>query len=75
MVVGLLAMFAVSPYMAESKLLSPYHFVGRHALFMLLAMGLMVMVSFMPLRHLQILAVGLLERWHCAVDGHLVGGL
>src|ERR1044071_9391217 len=57
MAVGMLLSFAASPPVAERLGLSPWHFIIRHAVFDLLAIPVLLGVSFLNHRYARILAL------------------
>jgi Bacterial cell division membrane protein len=68
MACGMVLSFAASPPVAERLGLSPWHFVIRHALFCIPALGVLVATSFLGQRQLRfwslgILAVSLVLLW------------
>jgi len=57
MVMGILFGLAASPPVASRLGLSTFHFVNRQAFFLVIAAGVMVGVSFLPLRHVRRVAL------------------
>lgn len=60
MAVGMFLSFAASPSVAERLGLSPWHFVIRHAMFDLLALPVLIGVSFLNHRQARFAALGVL---------------
>ncbi|MCR6673875.1 FtsW/RodA/SpoVE family cell cycle protein [Devosia ginsengisoli] len=68
MTCGMVLSFAASPPVAERLGLSPWHFIIRHAMFCVPALGVMIVTSFLSHRQARIwalvtLAVSLLLLW------------
>lgn len=59
MVLGILFGLAASPPVATKLGLSTFHFVNRQAAFLLIAVAVMIGVSFLPLRLIRRIALGL----------------
>jgi cell division protein FtsW len=57
MLLGILFGLAASPPVATKLGLPAFHFVNRQFVFMLLALGVMIGVSFLPLRHVRRMAL------------------
>jgi cell division protein FtsW len=57
MLAGILLSLAASPPVAARLGLDPFYFVGRHVLYVIPALGLFLLTSFLPERHVRRLAL------------------